>query len=98
MPFALIKYREDSEIDYIRLIDMISQCGRDDMSTDYKELYKTVNNSMRVVTAWDFDYMIGFANKVKTPACGEEVKYILVDREYSGQGIEEKLEDMLTIG
>lgn len=98
MPFALIKYREDSEIDYIRLIDMISQCGRDDMSTDYKELYKTVNNSMRVVTAWDFDYMIGFANIVKAPECDKEVKHILVDKEYSGLGIEEKLEDMLAIG
>ncbi|NLX64777.1 MAG: hypothetical protein GX022_08415 [Clostridiaceae bacterium] len=86
----MIKYRKGYEIDYIRLIELLSEAGFDDIPTDFKHLSGMVESSKSVVTAWDFDYMVGFA---RLP--GDEEKdskiNIMVDNEYKNQGIEEEL-------
>jgi len=86
----MIKYRKGYEIDYIRLIELLSEAGFDDIPTNFKHLSGMVESSKSVVTAWDFDYMVGFA---RLP--GDEEKdskiNIMVDNEYKNQGIEEEL-------
>jgi len=86
----MIKYRKGYEIDYIRLIELLSEAGFDDIPTDFKHLSGMVESSKSVVTAWDFDYMVGFARLPGDEEKDSKVN-IMVDNEYKNQGIEEEL-------
>ncbi|HHU90506.1 MAG TPA: hypothetical protein GXZ22_05560 [Clostridiaceae bacterium] len=86
----MIKYREGYEIDYIRLIELLEEAGQNDVPTDYKHLSGMVEGSKTVVTAWDFDYMVGFARLPGDEDTTGRIN-IIVDNEYKEQGIEEEL-------
>jgi len=87
----MIKYRKGYEIDYIRLIELLSEAGFDNIPTDFKHLSGFVESSKSVVTAWDFDYMVGFARLPGDEGKDQKINIILVDNEYKNQGIEEEL-------
>jgi hypothetical protein len=86
----MIKYREGYEIDYIRLIELLAEAGRDDVPTDFKHLSDMVENLKIVVTAWDFDYMVGFASLSGDEEINGKIN-VMVDNEYKNQGIEKEL-------
>lgn len=83
----MIKYRNGNEIDYIRLIEMFSEAGWEDKTKDFNRLVSMVESSEMVVTAWDFDYMIGFANIICDEDLNGQVKNLVVDLEYEGADI-----------
>ncbi len=87
----MIKYREGYEIDYIRLIELFTEAGRVDEMTEYKKLVDTVESSILVVTAWDYDYMVGFAHLTRDAAFNGDIKNLIVDNEYKNMGIEEEI-------
>ncbi|MGI6086241.1 MAG: hypothetical protein ACOYIF_12565 [Acetivibrionales bacterium] len=87
----MIKYREGYEIDYIRLMELFSESGRDNESTEYNRLVKMVENSNLVVTVWDFDYMVGFAQLTLDESLNRQIENLMVDLEYQNEGIEEEL-------
>ncbi len=86
----MIKYRKGCEIDYIRLIELFDEAGRDDLPTDFKYLSGMVENLKIVVTAWDFDYMVGFASFPSDADITGKIN-VMIDKEYKNQGIEEEL-------
>jgi len=90
----MIKYRKGNDIDYIRLIEMLAEAGFDDIPTDFKYLSGMVESSKSVVTAWDYDYMVGFARLPGDEESNREIN-IIVDNEYKNQGIEEELKKRL---
>ena len=53
--------------------------GYKDKTGDFNNSLNMVESSAEVITAWDFDYMIGFINSNG----GEKAEYVLVDPEYS---------------
>ncbi len=87
----MIKYREDKELDYIRLIEMFTEAGWEDKTQDFLRLCKMVENSQCVLTAWDFDYMVGFARLTSDEAYNAQINNVVVDKEYRGQGIGKEL-------
>ncbi|NLB78831.1 MAG: GNAT family N-acetyltransferase [Clostridiaceae bacterium] len=87
----MIKYREGYEIDYIRLIELFEESNQQDISAEYMRLVSMVESSALVVTAWDFDYMIGFARLTCDEAIIGNVNNVMVDNEYRNMGIEEEL-------
>ncbi len=87
----MIKYREGYEIDYIRLIELFEESNQQDISAEYMRLVSMVESSSLVVTAWDFDYMIGFAHLTCDEAIIGNINNVMVDNEYRNMGIEEEL-------
>ena len=87
----MIKYREGYEIDYIRLIELFEESNQQDISAEYMRLVSMVESSALVVTAWDFDYMIGFARLTCDEAIIGNINNVMVDNEYRNMGIEEEL-------
>ncbi len=83
----MIKYRKGNDIDFIRLIELFTEAGWEDKTKDYKRLTNMVENSDLVVTAWDFDYMVGFARLTCDEAFNGQINNVVVDPEYRGQGI-----------
>ncbi len=83
----MIKYRKGNEIDFIRLIELFIEAGWEDKTKDFKRLVSMVENSDLVVTAWDFDYMVGFARVTCDEAFNGQINNVVVDPEYRGQGI-----------
>jgi hypothetical protein len=77
----MIKYRKGYDIDYIRLIDMLNEAGSDVDTDNFKNLVRMVESSALVLTAWDFDYMVGF---VRADLDGNNVVIsdLVVDNEY----------------
>jgi len=89
----MITYRKGHEVDIIRLSELFRDNGYEDLADDFKVLFRMVENSGTVFTAWDFDYMVGFINTVP----GENsVEYVLVDREYSDMEIEKELRERIS--
>lgn len=82
----MIKYRKGYDIDYIRLIELFSEAGSAVETDNYKDLVRMVENSALVLTAWDFDYMVGF---VRVDIDGENVliSNLVVDNEYRDKDI-----------
>lgn len=93
----MIKYREGYEIDYIRLIELFTEAGRDDVPTDYKHLAGWVESSDLVLTAWDYDYMVGFARLTYDEAVTGKINNVMVDNEYKDKGIEKELKTRIKI-
>ena len=93
----MIKYREGYEIDYIRLIELFAEAGLDDVPTDFKRLSGIVESSKFVVTAWDYDYMVGFARLTDDKAITDKINNVMVDNEYKDKGIEEELKTRMNI-
>lgn len=93
----MIKYREGYEIDYIRLIELFAEAGMDDVQTDFKQLSGMVESSKLVVTAWDYDYMVGFARLSYDEAVNGKINNVMVDSEYKDKGIEEELKTRIKI-
>ncbi|NLM72673.1 MAG: hypothetical protein GX184_01380 [Clostridiaceae bacterium] len=83
----MIVYRRGHDIDMIRLIELFEEAGYKDKTGDFNKLLNMVESSAEVITAWDFDYMIGFINSNG----GEKAEYVLVDPEYSEMGIDKEL-------
>lgn len=92
----MIKYREGYEIDYIRLTELLAEAGLNDIPTDFKYLSGMVESSKSVVTAWDFDYMVGFARLSGDEETDRKIN-IIVDNEYKDQGIEEELKKRIEV-
>ncbi|NLL66121.1 MAG: hypothetical protein GX236_00280 [Clostridiaceae bacterium] len=87
----MIKYREDYEIDYIRLLELLVENGWKDESIEFNRLVSIVESSKFVVTAWDFDYMVGFARLTCDDDCNKQINNLMVDNEYIDKGIKEEL-------
>lgn len=87
----MIKYRKCNEIDFIRLIELFNEAGWQDKTGDFKRLVSMVESSDLVVTAWDFDYMVGFARMTCDEAFNGQINNVVVDPEYQGQGIGKEL-------
>ncbi len=87
----MIKYRKGYEIDYIRLIEMFTEAGWEEKVNDYIRLSTMVENSTLVVTAWDFDYMIGFARLTYDEAGDGYINSVVVDKEYQNSGVDKEL-------
>lgn len=87
----MIKYRKGYDIDYIRLVELFTEAGWEDKTTDYKRLFAMVENSTLVVTAWDFDYMVGFARLTCDEAYNGQINNVVVDNEYQNRGIGKEL-------
>lgn len=87
----MIKYRIGQEIDMIRLVELFNEAGSSDKTIDYKSLASIVENSDLVITAWDFDYMIGFARLNCDEASDGLINNVVVDKEYINQGIDKEL-------
>lgn len=83
----MISYRKGPEIDYIRLMELFTEAGWQDKAKDYARLVRMVENSQLVITAWDFDYMVGFARLTCDEAYNGQINNVVVDREYQRQGI-----------
>lgn len=90
----MIKYRKGYDIDYIRLIELIAESGSDVETEDFRKLVRMVENSALVLTAWDFDYMIGF---VRADLDGNNVMInnVLVDNEYRDKDIGKNMIDSI---
>ncbi|HHW23389.1 MAG TPA: GNAT family N-acetyltransferase [Clostridiaceae bacterium] len=82
----MIKYRKGYDIDYIRLIELLNEAGSDVDTDNFKDLVQMVENSALVLTAWDFDYMVGF---VRVDLTGENaiISDLVVDNEYRDMDI-----------
>ncbi len=93
----MIKYREGYEIDYIRLLELFAEAGMDDVPTDFKQLSGMVESSKFVVTAWDYDYMVGFARLTEDDSAMGNTASVMVDKEYKDMGIEEELKTRIKI-
>jgi ribosomal protein S18 acetylase RimI-like enzyme len=87
----MIDYRLGSDIDMIRLIEMFAEAGWEDKTKDFNRLVSMVESSDLVVTAWDFDYMVGFAQMTCDGAFNGHIYNVVVDSEYCGKGIEGEL-------
>lgn len=87
----MIKYRKGYDIDYIRLIELFNEAGWGEKTTDFKRLSSMVENSTLVVTAWDFDYMVGFARLTCDDAFNGQINNVVVDSEYQNRGIGKEL-------
>ena len=87
----MIKYREDYEIDYIRLLELLVENGCKDESIEFNRLVSIVESSKFVVTAWDFDYMVGLLDYLRDDDCNKQINNLMVDNEYIDKGIKEEL-------
>jgi hypothetical protein len=76
----MIKYRKGYDIDYIRLIEMFTEAGSDVETDNFKDLVQMVENSALVLTAWDFDYMVGFV-QVEFDGKNALIRNVVVDSE-----------------
>lgn len=86
----MITYRRGHDIDMIRLIELLEEAGYKEKTGDFNKLLKMVEESANVITAWDFDYMVGFINSTHAEK-PLKAEYVLVDPEYNEMGIEEEL-------
>lgn len=91
----MIKYRKGTDVDYIRLIELLTDAGWGEDVNNFKVLCGMVENSLSVITAWDYDYMVGFARMVNDGVSGVEITNVMVDNEYEGQGIKEEMKNQL---
>lgn len=82
----MIKYREGYDVDYIRLMELLEEAGREVEAKNFKKLVGMVEDADIVVTAWDFDYMVGFAQLSRCEG-NDRIQNVLVDSEYRGKGI-----------
>ena len=69
----------------------------DDVQTEFKHLSGMVESSKLVVTAWDYDYMVGFARLSYDEAVNGKINNVMVDSEYKDKGIEEELKTRIKI-
>lgn len=88
----MIKYRKGYDIDYIRLIELLTESGSETDTDDFKKLVQMVESSAMVLTAWDFDYMIAFARVVLSGSDGY-ITDLIVDSEYRDTDIEKNMID-----
>ncbi len=82
----MIKYRKGYDIDYIRLIEMFTEAGSDVETDNFKDLVQMVENSALVLTACDFDYMVGFV-QVEFDGKNALIRNVVVDSEYRDKDI-----------
>lgn len=88
----MITYRKGHEVDIIRLAELLKDSGYENIADDCKSLFKMVEESGKVLIAWDFDYMIGFIN---TERGQNSIRFLLVDNEYRNMGIEKEFRDRI---
>lgn len=86
----MIKYRKGYDIDYIRLIELLTESGSDTAAYEFNKLVQMVESSVMVLTAWDFDYMVAFARVVFEGDDGY-ITDLVVDREYRNMDIEKNM-------
>lgn len=86
----MIKYRKGYDIDYIRLVELLTESGSDTAAYEFNKLVQMVESSAMVLTAWDFDYMVAFARVVFEGDDGY-ITDLVVDREYRNMDIEKNM-------
>ena len=86
----MIKYRKGYDIDYIRLVELLTESGSDTAAYEFNKLVQMVESSAMVLTAWDFDYMVAFARVVFEGDDGY-ITDLVVDSEYRNMDIEKNM-------
>ena len=86
----MIKYRKGYDIDYIRLVELLTESGSDTAAYEFNKLVQMVESSAMVLTAWDFDYMVAFARVVFEGDDGY-ITDLVVDSEYHNMDIEKNM-------
>lgn len=92
----MIICKNDKKIDFNRLIDMFNDVGWVDNTVDLIRLKDMVENSQIVITAWDDDYMIGFARCTTDFVFNGQINNVVVDLKYRKRGIGKKLVSAIT--
>lgn len=83
----MIVFYEDKKVDYGRLVELFNEVKWTDKTQDIKRLENMVNNSQIVVTAWDDDYMVGFARCTTDYVFNGQINNVVVDIGYRNRGI-----------
>lgn len=94
----MIKYKLDKNVDYSRLIELFNEVGWVDKTKDLKRLGKMVENSDIVVTAWNGDYMVGFARCTTDYVYNGQINNVVVDSKYRNLGIGKNLVNKIIEG
>jgi ribosomal protein S18 acetylase RimI-like enzyme len=79
------------KIDFQRLKFLFNQAGWDDKTCDDKRLREMVENSSLIVTVWDKDRMVGFARCTTDQTFNGQINNVVVDSEYRGKRIGERM-------
>lgn len=83
----MIEYNLGKKVNVERLVQLFTQAGWLDKTSDIDRLQLMVENSQIVVTAWDEEKMIGFARCVTDYVFNGQINNVIVDQEYRGRGI-----------
>ncbi|MDP4095173.1 MAG: GNAT family N-acetyltransferase [Bacillota bacterium] len=75
------------KVDYQRLIQLFNEAGWTDKTSDLNRLKQMAENSQIVVTAWDDEYMVGFARCTTDHVFNGQINNVVVDSKYRNQGI-----------
>lgn len=83
----MIKYYNNKRVDFNRLVEMFNEVGWIDKTKDLNRLKEMVHNSQIVVTAWENDYMIGFARCTTDYVFNGQINNVVVDSKYRNKGV-----------
>ncbi|MEJ6348942.1 GNAT family N-acetyltransferase [Holzapfeliella sp. He02] len=93
----MIVFKQTNKIDVDKLDQLYSSVGWSSYTANLNQLAKAVNNSRTVISAWDYDQLVGL---IRAVGDGETILYIqdlLVKPNYQNQKIGSNLlEKMLT--
>lgn len=80
----LIKYDLSRKVDYEQLDYLFNKVGWSDKTRDRERLKAMIENSQVVVTAWDDDFMVGFARCVTDYVFNGQINNVVVGSNYRG--------------
>jgi ribosomal protein S18 acetylase RimI-like enzyme len=83
----MVEYHNGKRVDFKRLIELFNEVGWEDKTKDVNRLERMVQNSQIVLTAWDGDYMIGFARCTTDCVLNGQINNVVVDSRYRNKGV-----------
>ncbi len=90
-----IIFRSDKNVNYEDLITLFNQAGWHDKTIEIERLESMVSNSQVVITAWDYNVMIGFARCVTDFVYNGQINNVVVHNDFKNQGIGKELIKMI---
>jgi GNAT superfamily N-acetyltransferase len=93
-----IVYREGHDVDLQQLSTLFTSVGWEARTIDQARLRQQVVGAMFVVSAWEGNFLVGFARAISDGATNAYISTVAVLPAYQGQGIGRELIRRLTSG